>query len=44
MFKKIKKSFENFIKNLGNSNESTFGNKALDCCDLNREKSSKKDK
>lgn len=38
MFKKIKKSFKNFIKNLGHSNESTFGNKALDCCNLNLEK------
>jgi hypothetical protein len=42
MLKKIKEYVKNFIENLGKSNESTFGNKALDCCDLNCKKNSKK--
>jgi hypothetical protein len=32
MIKAIKK----FIERLAKSNEETFGNKKLDCCDLNR--------
>ncbi|GAA0740252.1 LDCC motif putative metal-binding protein [Clostridium oceanicum] len=37
----MKKIIGKFLKKLEKTNESTFGNKKLDCCDLN--KSSDKD-
>ena len=39
--KRIKKAFENFFKKLGESNEKSFGNSRMDCCDLNKDKKKK---
>lgn len=42
MLKKIKEKFKNSIENLCSSNEPTFGNGSLDCCDLNFKKKGEK--
>lgn len=37
IIKKMKKSYENYIKRLEKSNKSEFGNSGgLDCCELNK--------
>ncbi|MBG0764866.1 MAG: hypothetical protein H0S78_08260 [Tissierellales bacterium] len=33
----IKKSYEKFLQNLTDANKKSFGNKPLECCDLNQE-------
>jgi len=34
--KKLKKKLNEFIEKLAKANESEFGNKKLDCCQLNK--------
>jgi hypothetical protein len=38
---RIRRVFQNFLKKLGESNEQSFGDKRMDCCDLNKEKHEK---
>ena len=33
---KMKKFFEKFIKNIEKANKQNFGDKKMDCCDLNQ--------
>lgn len=42
MFKRIKKTFHNFIEKLAKENEKSFGKGTLDCCQLNRQSSGNK--
>lgn len=42
MFKSIKKAINNFINKLAKESENSFGNEKLDCCTLDRPKTSKK--
>lgn len=42
MFKGIKKAVDNFINKLAKESEKSFGNERLDCCNLDRPKSTKK--
>lgn len=42
MFKAIKKAINNFINKLAKESEKSFGNEPLDCCNLDRPKTSKK--
>ncbi|MDA3846370.1 MAG: LDCC motif putative metal-binding protein [Vallitaleaceae bacterium] len=34
MFKKIKKSWEKFLKTLGDQNKETYGEGGINCCEL----------
>jgi hypothetical protein len=36
--KKLKKWYDNFIKDMGKANEESFGDKKLDCCGINANK------
>ncbi len=38
MLDKIKKICKNYIDRLSATNEKEFGNKGLDCCELNKKK------
>jgi hypothetical protein len=42
MFKAIKKIIDKFIGKLAQESQKTFGNEKLDCCTLDRPKSSNK--
>lgn len=42
MFKAIKKAIDNFINKLAKESENSFGTEKLDCCTLDRPKTSKK--
>ncbi|MDF2819618.1 MAG: hypothetical protein K0R15_59 [Clostridiales bacterium] len=39
MFKKIKKAIHNFLLQIAQENEKTYGNEKMDCCKLNNTKS-----
>lgn len=41
MLKSIKKAINDFIKNLAKESEKSFGSERLDCCKLDRPKSTK---
>lgn len=42
MFGKIKVSITRFLNRIAKQNEETYGNKKMDCCELNKLKKDKK--
>lgn len=42
MFKKTKNSIKKFLDKMAEQNKTTYGNKRLNCCDLNKVNSGKK--
>jgi hypothetical protein len=39
MLKRLKKAINNFLERLAKENEKSFGKDSLDCCQLNRQRS-----
>lgn len=43
MFEKIKIKVQKFLEKIGQENQKTYGDKKMDCCDLNKPKKEKKE-